>query len=55
MLRLKGGLQIRDLTNQNLALGAKLLWKMVDSNPSLSSQEIKHKYFSGLRLQCLDN
>ena len=32
--RTKGGLQIRDLRIQNLAMGAKLLWNMLDSNPS---------------------
>ena len=55
MPRLEGGLQIRDLKIQNLALGANILWKMVDSKPSWSSQVIKHKYFSGSGLRCLDN
>ena len=55
MPRLEGGLQIRDLRIQNLAMGAKLLWNMIDSKPSWCSQVIKCKYFSGPRLRCLEN
>ena len=54
MPRPEGGLQIRDLRIQNLAMGAKLLWNMIDSNPSWCSQVIKCKYFLGLRLRCLE-
>ena len=32
--RFEGGLQIRDLKFQNLAIGAKLLWNMLDPKPS---------------------
>ena len=53
--RMEGGLQIRDLKTQNLVMGAKFLWNTVDSNPSWCNQVIKCKYFSGPRLQCLDN
>ena len=35
--RMEGGLQIRDLKIQNLVMGAKLLWNMVDSKPSSCS------------------
>ena len=48
--RMEGGLQIRDLKTQNLVMGAKLLWNIVDSKPSWCSQVIKRKYFSGSRL-----
>ena len=54
MSRMEDGLQIRDLRIQNLAMGAKLLWNMIDSNPSWCSQVIKCKYFPGLRLKCLE-
>ena len=52
---MEGGLQIRDLKFQNLAMGAKILWNLIDTKPSWSSQVIRHKYFSGLRLRCLDS
>ena len=32
--RMEGGLKIRDLKIQNMAMGAKLLWNIVDSKPS---------------------
>ena len=32
--RNEGGLQIRDLNYQNLAIGAKLLWNMLNSKPT---------------------
>ena len=54
MPRSEGGLQIRDLRIQNLTMGAKLLWNMIDSKQSWCSQVIKCKYFSGLRLRCLE-
>ena len=54
MSRLEGGLQIRDLKFQNLAMGAKLLWNLVDRKPSWSSKVIWKKYFVGPRLRCLD-
>ena len=51
---LEGGLHLRDLKAQNLALGAKLLWNMVSGNPSWSKQVLWKKYFSGPRIRCLD-
>ena len=52
--RKEGGLQIRDLKFQNLAIGAKLLWNMLDSKTSWCSQVLKNKYFLGTRLRCLE-
>ena len=52
--RPEGGLYIRDLRNQNLAMGSKLLWNLIAPKPSWWSQVLKSKYFSGLRLRCLD-
>ena len=52
--RKEGGLQIRDLKAQNLAIGAKLLWNMLDSKPSWCSKVLKTKYLPGLRLRCLE-
>ena len=52
--RPEGGLFIRDIRSQNLALGAKMLWNLVGPKPSWCSQVLKAKYFRGLRLRCLD-
>ena len=52
--KLEGGLKIRDLKFQILALGAKLLWNLVAQNPSWCSKVIWNKYFEGPRLRCLD-
>jgi len=51
---LEGGLHLRDLRAQNIALGAKFLWNMVSGKPSWSKQVLWKKYFSGTRLRCLD-
>ena len=50
----EGGLQIRDLKSQNLAMGAKLLWNLLESNSSWSNRVLKKKYFPGPTLRCLD-
>ena len=50
----EGGLQIRDLRIQNLAMGAKLLWNFLGPKPSWSSRVLNCKYFLGPRLICLD-
>ena len=55
MSRMKRGLHIRDLKFQNLAMGAKILWNLIETKPSWSSQVLIHKYFSGSRLRCLDS
>ena len=34
MFLMEGGLQIRDLKYQNLEMGVKLLWNLVDQKPS---------------------
>ena len=52
--RPEGGLSIRDLRSQKLAMGAKLLWNLIAPKPSWCSKVLKAKYFSGLRLRCLD-
>ena len=52
--RPEGGLYIRDIISQNLAMGAKLLWNLVAPKPSWCSQVLKAKYFRGWRLRCLD-
>ena len=50
----EGGLQIKDLKSQNLAMGAKLLWNLLEPKSSWSSRVLKKKYFPGPTLRCLD-
>ena len=51
----EGGLQVRDLANQNLAMGAKTLWNLIAGKDSWRSKALRRKYFNGDRLRCLDN
>eukprot|EP00253_Pinus_taeda_P034931 PITA_34931 len=51
---LEGGLHLRNLAAQNLALGSKILWNLVSGNSSWSKRVIWKKYFQGQRLRCLD-
>ena len=50
----EGGLQVRSLTTQNLALGAKLLWQLITGKESWSKEVLRKKYFPGTRKRCLD-
>jgi hypothetical protein len=50
----EGGLQIRDLRAQNLALGEKLLWNLVSSKLTWSKNDPWKKYYSGTRRRCLN-
>ena len=43
----EGGLQVRSLTTQNLALGAKFLWQMITGKESWSKEVLRKKYFPG--------
>ena len=43
----EGGLHIRDLRTQNLAMGSKLLWSMLDPKPSWCSTVLRCKYLPG--------
>eukprot|EP00253_Pinus_taeda_P009858 PITA_09858 len=51
---IEGGLQMRDLAAQNLALGSKILWNIVVGKISWSKKVLWKKYFQGQRLRCLD-
>eukprot|EP00253_Pinus_taeda_P007428 PITA_07428 len=51
---LEGGLHLRDLGAQNLSLGSKILWSIVDGKTSWSKKVLWKKYFKGQRLRCLD-
>jgi hypothetical protein len=51
---LEGGLNLKKTRTQNLALGAKLLWKMVTGKPSWSKLALWRKYFRGPRDRSLE-
>jgi hypothetical protein len=51
---LEGGLQIRDVATQNLAMGEKILWSLVSSKSSWSKEVLWKKYFQGKRIRCLE-
>ena len=51
----EGGLQIRSIQAQNLAMGTKLLWQLISGISSWSRKVLWKKYFPGQRLRCLDN
>ena len=50
----EGGLQVRSIHAQNLAMGTKILWQIVFGKPSWSKKVLWKKYFSGQRTCCLD-
>jgi exonuclease III len=50
----EGGLQIRDVATHNVALGGKILWRMVYEKSSWSTKAIRLKYFQGHKERCLD-
>jgi hypothetical protein len=52
--RMEGGLQVRDVATQNLAMGGKILWKMIRGKTTWSSKAIKTKYLCGHKERCLD-
>jgi hypothetical protein len=50
----EGGLQIRDVSMQNLAMGGKILWSMINGKASWSTKALWKKYFLGHKERCLD-
>ena len=50
----EGGLQIRDVATQNLAMGGNILWKMIRGKTTWSSKALRTKYFRGHKERCLD-
>ena len=51
----EGGLQIRNLAKQNLAMGAKILWNLVSGRESWSKKFLRKKHFHRQRLRCIDH
>lgn len=50
----EGGLNFKDLKVQNLAMGAKLIWKIIAPKPGWVHTALWKKYFRGPRTRCLD-
>ena len=46
---------MKSLRAQNSAMGAKIIWHIVDTNPGWAQKALWRKYFSGPRKHCLDN
>jgi len=46
----EGGLNFKDLNIQNLAMGAKLIWKIIAPKPGWVQLVLWKKYFRGQRL-----
>jgi hypothetical protein len=51
---LEGGLQLRNLHTQNLALGAKILWNIITGKSTWCKRALWRKYFRGPRKNCLE-
>jgi hypothetical protein len=54
-LRVCGGLGIKGSSISNIALGSKILWRLVIGKNEWWKKVILHKYFLGERLCFLDN
>jgi hypothetical protein len=52
---LEGGLQLKDLHTQYLALAAKILWNLISGKSNWSKRALWKKYFRGSRKKCLGN
>ena len=51
---MEGGLQLRDVATQNLAMGGKILWKMITGKRTWSKKILQKKYFTGDKERCLE-
>ena len=52
--KMEGGLQIRDVATQNLAMGGKILWNMITGKRTWSKKILQKKYFTGDKERCLE-
>jgi hypothetical protein len=51
---LEGGLSLKNTKTQNLALGAKLLWRIISGKTAWCKEALWKKYFSGPRRRCVE-
>jgi hypothetical protein len=54
-LKESGGLGIKDPLLMNLAMGAKLLWRLISWKIECWKRILLRKYLEGPRLRCLDH
>ena len=52
---MQGGLSLKDLCTQNVAMGAKVIWRLIAPKPGWAQKALWRKYFHGPRKHCLDN
>eukprot|EP00253_Pinus_taeda_P036647 PITA_36647 len=50
----EGGLNFKNLSMQNLAMGAKMIWKIIAPKPGWVQLALWRKYFRGQRMRCLE-
>lgn len=53
--RMEGGLNFKNISNQNIAMGAKLVWRIIAPKPSWAQLALWKKYYGGQRTPCLNN
>ena len=53
-INIEGGLALRDIKLQNLALGTNILWNIISGNLSWRSKVLWKKYFEGNRKTYLE-
>lgn len=51
----EGGLNFKNLCQQNVEMAAKIIWKIIAPNPGWAQVALWKKYFRGPRTRCLDN
>jgi hypothetical protein len=51
---MEGGLSLKNIKVQNLALGAKLLWHIISGNPAWCKEALWKKYFNGPRRRSVE-
>jgi hypothetical protein len=52
---MEGGLNFKDLCTQNVAMGEKIIWRLIAPKPGWAQTTLWKKYFSGQRKRCLDS
>eukprot|EP00253_Pinus_taeda_P010169 PITA_10169 len=51
---MEGGLNFKNLVHQNIAMGDKLIWRLIAPKLGWAQTVLWRKYFKGARLRCLD-
>eukprot|EP00253_Pinus_taeda_P019716 PITA_19716 len=51
----EGGLNFKDLSLQNTAMGAKIFWRIIGPHPGWAQRTLWRKYFMGKQKRCLES